>query len=85
MKLSRMEKTMLYAILHINELIEKGFLQKDIYKDAYPILERKRQTKRQLKNFFPTDVELFGVLDYLLDLDNASDLTRKVLGDIGIT
>ena len=85
MKLSRIEKTMLYAILHINELIEKGFLQEDVYKDTYPVLERKRETKRQLKNFSPTEVELLEVLDYLLDWDNASNQTKKVLGDMGVT
>ena len=76
---------MLYLVLHLNELITKGFLQEDIYKDGYPEILDKRRTKRHLRKFTPTDVELFGALDYLIDLDKASDQTRKVLGDMGIT
>tara|TARA_Y100000310_G_scaffold308160_1_gene350969 strand:- start:810 stop:1145 length:336 start_codon:yes stop_codon:yes gene_type:complete len=80
--LSRTHKTILYVTLHINELIEKGLLQEDVYKNAKKLeLQKKKETKKQLKNFSPTGQELLDVCPYLLDLDNHSIQTRNILAD----
>ena len=84
MKLSRIEKTILYVISAINELVDKGFLTKDVMYE-YATITNKRKTKRQLKNFIPTTQELDGALIELIDLDNASDEARKIFGEMGMS
>ena len=81
MKLSRIEKTILYVISAINELVDKGFLTKDVMYE-YTTITNKRKTKRQLKNFVPTVQELDGALIELIDLDSASDEVRKIFGEL---
>ena len=84
MKISRDMKVVLYLISAINELVDKGFLTEDVMYD-YAIITDKRTAKKQLKNFIPTEEELMGAIHELIDLEKASNETRKVIGGLGMS